>query len=46
MWVLAVDAGEWGELAAASDQSFMATLRAGFAFAEEAVCRVGVVFSA
>ena len=46
MWAFAVDAGEWGELAAARDRSFMATLWAGFAFAEAAVCRMGMVLCA
>ena len=46
MWAFAVDAGERGELTAASVRSLMAALGAGLAFAEATVCGVGVVHCA
>ena len=46
MWAFAVDAGERGDLAAASDRSFMAALGVGLALVEAAVCGVGAVLYA
>ena len=46
MGAFAINAGEWGELTAAGDWSFMAALWTGLTLAEASVCGMGVILCA